>query len=130
VEPGGGGINVSRALHKLGGSSEAVYLSGGYTGKHFEELLVNDGVVSVALPIRGDTRENFVVVDESANKQYRFGMEGPEVTESEWQQALKYITEQPDCLYRSQWQPAAGCSIKCFCAAGCDSQTKKCEVDR
>jgi 6-phosphofructokinase 2 len=99
VEPGGGGINVSRALHKLGGSSEAVYLSGGYTGKHFEELLIKEGVVSVALPIKGDTRENFVVVDNSANKQYRFGMEGPEITEPEWEQALKYIREQPDIAY-------------------------------
>lgn len=99
VEPGGGGINVSRALHKLGGSSEAVYLSGGYTGKHFEALLINEGIVSVALPIRGDTRENFVVVDDSANKQYRFGMEGPEVAEPEWQQALQYISEQPEIAY-------------------------------
>lgn len=99
VEPGGGGINVSRAMHKLGGSSEAVYLCGGYTGKHFEELLINEGVVSVALPIKGDTRENFVVVDESANKQYRFGTEGPETTEPEWQQALQYISEQPEIAY-------------------------------
>ncbi|MES2372284.1 MAG: 1-phosphofructokinase family hexose kinase [Bacteroidota bacterium] len=99
VEPGGGGINVSRALHKLGGNSEAVYLSGGYTGKHFEELLINEGVVSVALPIKGDTRENFVVVDNSANNQYRFGMEGPEVTEPEWKQALQYIREQPEIAY-------------------------------
>ncbi len=99
VEPGGGGINVSRALHKLGGSSEAVYLSGGYTGKHFEELLINEGVISVALPVKGDTRENFVVVDDSTNKQYRFGMEGPEITEPEWQQALQYINAQPEIAY-------------------------------
>jgi 6-phosphofructokinase 2 len=99
VQPGGGGINVSRALHKLGGTSEAVYLCGGYTGKHFEELLTKEGVVSVALPVNGDTRENFVVVDDSANKQYRFGMEGPEITKSEWRQALKYISEQPEIAY-------------------------------
>lgn len=99
VEPGGGGINVSRAMHKLGGSTEAVYLSGGYTGKHFEELLVKEGVISVPLPIKGETRENFVVVDDSANKQYRFGMEGPAVTEAEWQQALKYISEQQNISY-------------------------------
>ncbi|MES2328403.1 MAG: 1-phosphofructokinase family hexose kinase [Bacteroidota bacterium] len=99
VQPGGGGINVSRAMHKLGGDSEAVYLSGGYTGKHFEELLINEGVASVALPIKGDTRENFVVVDDSNNKQYRFGMEGPAVTEPEWQQALKYISDQTGISY-------------------------------
>ncbi|MEO7530539.1 MAG: 1-phosphofructokinase family hexose kinase [Sediminibacterium sp.] len=99
IEPGGGGINVSRALHKLGGSSEAVYLSGGYTGKHFEELLIAEGIHSVALPIECDTRENFVVVDDSVNKQYRFGMDGPKVTEFEWQQCLQYIKNQEEITY-------------------------------
>ena len=99
VEPGGGGINVSRAIHKLGGSSEAVYLSGGYTGKHFESLLIAEGIASIALPMKGDTRENFVVVDDSVNKQYRFGMEGPHVTEAEWQQCLQYIQKQDNIAY-------------------------------
>ncbi len=94
VEPGGGGINVSRALHKLGGNSQAVYLSGGFTGKQFEKLLGEENIDSVALPIGGDTRENFIVVDAKSNQQYRFGMEGPAVTESEWQQTLDYISKQ------------------------------------
>ena len=38
-EPGGGGINVSRALKKLGGTSAAMYLAGGYSGQFFKELL-------------------------------------------------------------------------------------------
>lgn len=99
VEPGGGGINVSRAIHKLGGSSEAVYLSGGYTGKQFEALMDAENILSAVLPMRGDTRENFVVVDASANLQYRFGMQGPEVSEPEWQQALEYIKEQNNVAY-------------------------------
>ncbi len=99
VEPGGGGINVSRAIYKLGGSSDAVYLAGGFTGKHFEELLKSEEVISVALPIQADMRENFVVVDDSANLQYRFGMEGAQVTEPEWQQALQYMQEQNDIAY-------------------------------
>jgi len=99
VEPGGGGINVSRAIHKLGGSSEAVYLSGGYTGKHFEELMAAEKIVSMVLPMKGATRENFVVLDASANLQYRFGMQGPELSEQEWQQALEYIKEQNEVAY-------------------------------
>lgn len=31
-EPGGGGVNVARAICKLGGSATAVYLAGGYSG--------------------------------------------------------------------------------------------------
>ena len=99
VEPGGGGINVSRALHKLEGNSEAVYLSGGFTGKQFEKLLAEEGISSVALNIQGDTRENFIVVDAKSNLQYRFGMEGPAVDENEWQQTLDHISKQNDISY-------------------------------
>ncbi|MCK9401828.1 MAG: 1-phosphofructokinase family hexose kinase [Chitinophagaceae bacterium] len=94
VEPGGGGINVSRAIHKLGGSSIAIYPSGGYTGKEFDALMAAEHIESVVLPMKGSTRENFVVLDASANLQYRFGMRGPELCEQEWQQALEYIKEQ------------------------------------
>ena len=99
TEPGGGGINVSRALHKLGGNSEAVYLSGGYTGKQFEKILASENIKSIALPIEGDTRENFIVLDSASHLQYRFGMEGPAVKENEWLQALQYISEQADIGY-------------------------------
>ena len=99
IEPGGGGINVSRAIHKLGGSSEAVYLSGGYTGKRFEALLSSENIVSTALPISGDTRENFIVLDESVDLQYRFGVEGPGVNKAEWLQVLQYISKQDDISY-------------------------------
>ena len=91
VEPGGGGINVSRAIHKLGGETEAVFLSGGYTGKHFESLLAAEKIRLVALPVKGDMRENFVVLDTSAHLQYRFGMDGPLINEEEWEQVLNHI---------------------------------------
>lgn len=91
VEPGGGGINVSRAIHKLGGESEAIFLSGGYTGKQFETLLTAEKISFVALPVQNDMRENFVVLDTSSHLQYRFGMQGAMVTESEWQQVLQHI---------------------------------------
>jgi 6-phosphofructokinase 2 len=91
VEPGGGGINVSRAIHKLGGETEAVFLSGGYTGKYFETLLAGENIQSVALPVKADMRENFVVLDTSSGFQYRFGMDGPLVKEDEWTQVLTHI---------------------------------------
>jgi 6-phosphofructokinase 2 len=99
VEPGGGGINVSRAIKQLGGETEAVYLCGGYTGKRFEELLKEEQVISTALAIKGETRENFVVVEDSSDKQYRFGMEGPAVTEEEWQQVLTHVSKAENIAY-------------------------------
>ena len=36
--PGGGGINVSRAIHFLGGDSTAVFSAGGHTGAMLTQL--------------------------------------------------------------------------------------------
>lgn len=83
VEPGGGGINISRALKKLGVHSEAIILSGGYTGKALEALLEKEGVKFSAIETENDTRENFVVFDEDKKLQYRFGMPGESVSEKE-----------------------------------------------
>ncbi|NCI45402.1 1-phosphofructokinase family hexose kinase [Sediminibacterium soli] len=91
TEPGGGGINVSRALKKLGMDSLAVYFSGGYTGKQFDSLLSAEGIAVKPFPIAAATRENFIVVDTSTRQQYRFGMEGPDIKASEWAPCLDWI---------------------------------------
>src|SRR4051812_17555108 len=83
-EPGGGGVNVSRAIKKLGGVSTAIYLAGGYSGKHFRHLLNLEGIESCVVEFEGQTRENLIVVDESSNSQYRFGMPGPALNNNEW----------------------------------------------
>jgi 6-phosphofructokinase 2 len=90
-EPGGGGVNVSRAIRKLGGNSTAIYLAGGYSGRHYRHLLEVEGVESCVVEIEGHTRENMIVVDESTNLQYRFGMPGPAIKESEWQECLDIL---------------------------------------
>lgn len=92
-EPGGGGVNVSRALKRLDIESTAIYLAGGHSGKFYEELLSAENIQSAIIPTSGRTRENLIVVDESSNLQYRFGMPGPEIKESEWQQCLQKIDE-------------------------------------
>jgi 6-phosphofructokinase 2 len=103
-EPGGGGVNVSRAIKKLGGHSVALYLAGGHTGKLFNHLLRNEDVDNLVTEIQGYTRENLIVLETASNQQYRFGMPGPHVTEPEWQDCLKNISEMPDL----QWIVASG----------------------
>ncbi len=87
-EAGGGGINVSRAIRKLGGESIAFYPAGGPTGQLLRSLLDQEGVSQQPLAIEGWTRENWNVVDESTHHQYRFIMPGPELAEAEWQHCL------------------------------------------
>lgn len=98
-EPGGGGINVVRAIKKLGGEATAVYLAGGYSGKTFTQLLTDELVDSIVTETRESTRENLIVFDTATNQQYRFGMPGPEISEPEWQECLKSIEQIRDVEY-------------------------------
>lgn len=85
LDPGGGGVNVSRAIHNLGGSSTALYTAGGATGQAYRQLLEEQGLTARALPIAGSTRESFTVGETGTGRQYRFVLEGPTLSEGEWQ---------------------------------------------
>ena len=87
-EAGGGGINVSKVLDELGGASLCMYLAGGPTGSHLKELLLQLGIRQHIIPVQGWVRENLSVTDTLNNQQYRFGMPGPEISETEWKNAL------------------------------------------
>lgn len=90
-DAGGGGINVSRALKRLGVSSSVIFTSGGSTGRKLENLL---GLESLNLfPVRtiNETRENFIVTDTLNSKQYRFGFPGELVTEEEQNEILNNV---------------------------------------
>jgi 6-phosphofructokinase 2 len=93
LEPGGGGINVARAIKKLGGQATAIFPSGGYTGKFFNHLLQKENIPAIIIETANETRENIIVLDESSNNQYRFGMPGTELSEGEWKQCLNVAEE-------------------------------------
>lgn len=95
-EPGGGGINVARAIKKLGGKATAIYLAGGYTGRAFTDLLTAESVASIVIGTAGATRENLVVAETTTNQQYRFGMPGPHIAAHEWQECLAAIEKIDD----------------------------------
>lgn len=90
-EAGGGGINVSRAIKELGGSSLAMYFAGGPTGEHLKNLLTNEGVLNKFVSTEGWTRENLSVTDNATNLQYRFGMPGSKVSEKEAEEILEKL---------------------------------------
>uniref|UniRef100_C6E2E6 1-phosphofructokinase n=1 Tax=Geobacter sp. (strain M21) TaxID=443144 RepID=C6E2E6_GEOSM len=90
-EPGGGGINVSRAVRKLGGESLALYPSGGHSGQTLRLLLEQEGVAHRLVAVAGWTRENLIVLESATGQQYRFGMPGPDLSATEWQACLEQI---------------------------------------
>jgi len=87
-EPGGGGINVSRAIRKLGGKSTVFYTSGQAHGQMLEQLLDREGLDHHPIHIEERTRESFAVYESSTGQQFRFGTPGPSLPEAEWMRCL------------------------------------------
>jgi 6-phosphofructokinase 2 len=76
-DPGGGGINVARAVVALGGQATAAFASGGAGGAGLAQRLAQAGVGVAALPAPGDTRQNLSVIEDETGAQYRFIFPGP-----------------------------------------------------
>ena len=94
--PGGGGVNVARVIHRLGGNCTALYPAGGASGGVFQQLLNDEGVPSICVPIAGETRESFSVKDISSHNEFRFVLPGPVLQTSEWHACLDQIAELDD----------------------------------
>ncbi len=75
-DAGGGGINVSKGIQRLGGQSTAVFPVGGNSGKRLLELLEKDAIPTAPVEVAGETRENFSVFETSTGHQYRFTLPG------------------------------------------------------
>jgi 6-phosphofructokinase 2 len=88
IDPGGGGINVARAIRKLGGSALAVYPASGPHGQLLTEMLTGEQVPVSPIQMRGDTRENINVTELSTNRQFRFVVQGPALDETAWTKCL------------------------------------------
>jgi 6-phosphofructokinase 2 len=93
---GGGGINVSRALSRLGADSLAVYPAGGPTGVLLHDLLEKEGIRQYQVPIAAWTRENLYVLEEATRHQYRFIMPGSRLADDEWQRCLQIVEGLPE----------------------------------
>jgi 6-phosphofructokinase 2 len=104
VEPGGGGINVARAIHRLAGQATALWSCGGATGELLKSLLNDEDIRQRSIPIHGQTRENFVVYEDASEQQYRFGMPGPEFDQDDlkrWIDAIEGLDPPPEFFIAS-----------------------------
>lgn len=90
-DPGGGGINCSKAIDHLGGESLALFPAGDPTGGVLQTMLNEENIRYQTIPIQNSTRENLTVRDTSTDQQYRFVMPGPELSETEWKECLAVI---------------------------------------
>ncbi|GEC78468.1 1-phosphofructokinase family hexose kinase [Flavobacterium aquatile] len=92
-DAGGGGINVSKAISKLGGKSTCVCTSGGSSGEMLEDLIAKEKLDSIVIKTKNWTRENFIAFENKTKAQYRFGFPGNEFSEDEKDKILQTIKE-------------------------------------
>lgn len=107
-EAGGGGINVSRAIKRLGGNSLAIFPCGGANGEILKSKLAEENVEFKAVPIEKQTRENITIFEGNSSHQYRFIMPGPSLSEKELQKTLdelENIDPVPDYIVASGSTP-------------------------
>ncbi|MCC5993305.1 MAG: hexose kinase [Rhodobacteraceae bacterium] len=97
TEPGGGGVNVARAIHELGGAVTAWVALSGSTGAQHGALLRGQGVDVHAFTAPGETRSSWAVTD-AQGAQYRLQLPGPEWSAQAEQAALEDIAAQAAAL--------------------------------
>ena len=77
TDPGGGGINVARAIQLLGGRAKAFVALGGDTGQSLRNLLESFEMDLAVYEAPGETRQSIAVTDLGLKDQFRFMLPGP-----------------------------------------------------
>ena len=104
VDPGGKGVNVSRALAANGFRTCAVLPSGGAEGAQLAALLAPQGVQVVQVPVRGAVRANVSVVEPDGTVT-KLNEQGPELDEAELQAVVAATTA---AAHDAAWVVASG----------------------
>jgi len=98
---GGKGIDVSRAIHEMGGKTVAYGFIGGATGRTVEILLDEEGVPFSFTPIQQETRTNFIIADTKNAKQTRIDAPGPRISKRElerFKHKIERIDPKPELM--------------------------------
>jgi 1-phosphofructokinase len=104
VDPGGKGINVSRALATHGLPTRAVVTVGGAEGEHLVALLRDTGIEIVPVRIRGAIRSNITVVEPDGTTT-KFNEPGAELSEDELNAVFAAVKE---AVESADWLVASG----------------------
>lgn len=130
---GGKGIDVSRAIHEMGGRTTAYGFIGGDTGRTVEILLDEEGVPYSFTPIKQETRTNFIITDTKNHKQTRIYAPGPPISKKElerFKERLKRIYPKPDLMViGGSVPPGVPDNIYYDTVMGCKSFKIRCILD-
>jgi 1-phosphofructokinase family hexose kinase len=99
LSAGGKGINVARALKRLGAPVVCTGLAGGRNGILLVEELTQEGVLNDFVRIRGESRTSTAVLDPTSNAYTEINEAGPEIADDELdtlREKLAYLTQGAD----------------------------------
>jgi 1-phosphofructokinase family hexose kinase len=99
LSAGGKGINVARALKRLGAPVVCTGLAGGRNGILLVEELTQEGVLNDFVRIRGESRTSTAVLDPTSNAYTEINEAGPEIADDELEtlrEKLAYLTQGAD----------------------------------
>ena len=82
-DPGGGGVNVARAIRELGGEASLICPAGGYTGNLLDQMLAQIPIARTLIPIAGTTRLGTTIYERKSGLEYRFVPNGPKLSDDE-----------------------------------------------
>lgn len=82
-DPGGGGVNVSRVITRMGGDTLAHLTHGGAIGEELLRLLHEEHVPTRPVAIANQTRQSMTVRALDTGEEYRFVLPGPAITPAE-----------------------------------------------
>jgi 1-phosphofructokinase/tagatose 6-phosphate kinase len=94
--PGGKGVNVARAIKRLGRPVIATGFAGGATGTRIVEALTAESILTDFVRIGEESRTNTAVLDETTGEQTEINERGPAVTEDEmrlFREKLLYLAQ-------------------------------------
>ncbi|OEU86949.1 1-phosphofructokinase [Streptomyces abyssalis] len=92
VDPGGKGVNVSRALAAAGRSTVAVLPLGGPEGALLAELLGRRGIEVAGVPVRESTRVNISLAEPDGSLT-KINAAGPEISSDEAEALMETVGE-------------------------------------
>jgi len=81
--PGGKGVNIARAIKRLGQPVIATGLAGGATGTRIVEALNDEAILNSFVRIREDSRTNTAVIDPTTGQHTEINERGPSVSARE-----------------------------------------------
>ena len=80
IDAGGKGINVSKCIQSLGGTSVVCAILGGSSGRKILSMVENMGLDVLPVMVSGETRTNLKIVDVTKHENTDINEPGPEVT--------------------------------------------------